>query len=135
MISPIAIRLTQGEDLKQRIQQLVSQHGIEAGSIASCVGCLSALRIRLANAQSELHLSEPVEIVSVMGTLTPKHQHIHISVAKQNGEVIGGHLLEGAIIDTTAELILHHYSTLAFSREHDNNTGYTELVVRTNNHE
>ena len=129
MITPLAVRLTQGADLKRSIQDIVKQHNIQAGSIASCVGCFKQTKIRLAGATEELMLSDPVEIVSLMGTLTPTHQHVHVSVAQVNGQVIGGHMLEGCIIDTTAELIIHVYSDLQFSRLHDSNTGYTELVV------
>ncbi|WP_108649911.1 PPC domain-containing DNA-binding protein [Dongshaea marina] len=129
MITPIATRLTRGADLKQSIQQLVTRHQIRAGSIASCAGCLSRLNIRLAGAAQTLKLSAPLEIVSVMGTLTPHNQHLHISVANEKGEVLGGHLLEGSIVDTTAELIIHSYSNLVFSRAADPQTGYTELEV------
>ena len=132
MMTPIAVRLTKGQDLKQAIQSLVSQHQVAAGSIASCVGCVSAIHLRLANAERTLQIDAPFEIVSMMGTLTPSHQHIHISVADEEGKVIGGHLLEGTIVATTAELILHVYPTLIFSREHDTSTGYTELVVTPN---
>lgn len=120
---------TKGMDLKVQLQELVTKHDIKAGSIASCVGCLSQLHIRLAGATSTLILEEPLEIVSLMGTLTPDHQHVHISVAKQSGEVIGGHLMEGCTIDTTAELIVHKYGSLQFARELDPSTGYSELVV------
>ncbi|MDB1126039.1 PPC domain-containing DNA-binding protein [Vibrio algarum] len=129
MISPIAIRLTQGSDLKKSIAQLMVQHGIQAGTIASCVGSLSSVNLRLAGAQNNLQLKESLEIVSVMGTLTPEHQHIHVSVSDSAGRVIGGHLLEGSIIDTTGELILHHYLPLKFSREFDSATGFTELII------
>ncbi|WP_028109997.1 PPC domain-containing DNA-binding protein [Ferrimonas futtsuensis] len=129
MITPIAIRLTKGDDLKKCIQQLVAEHGIQAGSIASCVGCLTHLQVRLAGATEVLMLTESVEIVSVMGTLTPDHQHIHLSVAKRSGDVVGGHLLEGCVIDTTAELIIHQYHNLSFGREPDPHTGFTELTV------
>ncbi|MCG9682716.1 DUF296 domain-containing protein [Vibrio sp. Isolate23] len=129
MIQPIATRLTKGQDLKKQIQSLVKQHSIQAGTIASCVGCLQQISIRLAGAEQSITLTQPFEIVSVMGTLTPNHQHIHISVANSAGQVIGGHLLENSIIDTTAELILHKYPNLNFSREQDKTTGYTELVI------
>ena len=130
MITPIAVRLTRGQDLKLSIQELVNQHQISAGTIASCVGCVSIINLRLANADQTLQIDAPFEIVSVMGTLTPNHQHIHISVADEQGKVIGGHLLEGTLIATTAELILHTYPELTFSREHDESTGYTELVIK-----
>ncbi|NUW67933.1 PPC domain-containing DNA-binding protein [Vibrio coralliilyticus] len=129
MIQPIAVRLTKGQDLKKQIQSLVTKYDIQAGSIASCVGCLEQISMRLAGAEQSITLTQSFEIVSVMGTLTPNHQHIHISVADREGKVIGGHLLENNIIDTTAELILHKYPNQSFSREQDEATGYTELVV------
>ncbi|MBL4828977.1 MAG: DNA-binding protein [Aliivibrio sp.] len=129
MLIPIAIRFTQGADLKKSIAQLVTQHNIQAGSIASCVGCLSSINLRLAGAKTTLQLDEPLEIVSIMGTLTPQHQHIHISVSDTTGRVFGGHLLDGTIIDTTAELIIHNYPSMQFSREFDDTTGFTELIV------
>ena len=128
-IEVIAVRLTKGMDLKQSIAKLVDKHGITAGSIASCVGCISELNLRLAGAESALNKQEPFEIVSIMGTLTPEHQHIHISASDRSGQVWGGHLMEGTVIDTTAELILHCYSKLRFTRKMDDSTGYTELNV------
>ncbi len=128
-IKVIAIRLTKGMDLKRSLTKIVKEYDIKAGSIASCVGCVSTLELRLAGANSTLSKKEPFEIVSLMGTLTPEHQHIHISVANKLGNVWGGHLMEGTLIDTTAELIIHSYSNLNFSRELDETTGYTELKV------
>ncbi|KJY83189.1 DNA-binding protein [Vibrio galatheae] len=129
MITPIAVRLTKGQDLKLYIQQLVTEHNIHAGTIASCVGCFTQTTMRLAGATDTLQLHELVEIVSVMGTLTAEHQHIHIAVAKKDGSVVGGHLMAGCLVDTTVELILHRYDNHNFSREYDQSTGFTELVV------
>ncbi|WP_104042150.1 PPC domain-containing DNA-binding protein [Vibrio hyugaensis] len=128
-IEVIAVRLTKGLDLKQSLAKLVKEHGIKAGSIASCVGCVSDLKLRLAGAESALTRQEPFEIVSLMGTLTPEHQHVHISVSDHEGRVWGGHLMEGTVIDTTAELIIHSYSKLEFTRAMNDSTGYTELQV------
>lgn len=129
-IIPLAFRFQKGADLKGVIESVVIEKGIQAGSIASCVGSLSSLHIRLAGAQEYLRLEEPLEIVSIMGTLTHSHQHIHISVANRKGEVFGGHLMPGSIIDTTAELVVHSYSNLVFTREPDKSTGFTELVIK-----
>ena len=129
LITPIAVRLTKGDDLKLALQRLVTQHQIRAGSIASCVGCFTHLKLRLAGATETLQLNESLEIVSVMGTLTPDHQHVHLSVSRADGSVVGGHLMEGCLIDTTAELIVLQYHELNFSREYDPQTGYTELQL------
>ncbi len=86
-INVIAVRLTKGMDLKRSLAEIVKNHNIQAGSIASCVGCVSSLNLRLAGAESTLSKHEPFELVSVMGTLTPDHQHVHISVSDKLGRV------------------------------------------------
>ncbi|KQA21892.1 PPC domain-containing DNA-binding protein [Vibrio metoecus] len=129
MIELIVVRLTQGDDLKQQITHLVKKHGIHAGSIASCVGCLSHLNLRLADSISLMQVSAPFEILSLSGTLTDDHCHIHITVADAQGRAWGGHLLDGNIINTTAELMIHHYPQQRFSRQFDPSTGYSELVI------
>ena len=126
---PHAFRLTQGQDLKQAILSYVQQHQLQAGSLLSGIGCLSHANIRLADASQVKSLPGPLEIVSLMGTLTPEHVHLHIVVADQHGHVCGGHLMEGSLVSHTAEICLAPYSNLHFHREFDANTGYTELVV------
>ncbi len=128
-ISVIVNRLTQGADLKIAVQELVNKHRISAGSLVSCVGSLSRINLRLAGAETTLVTESSFEIVSIMGTLTPDHQHIHIAVADGKGHVFGGHVLEGNIVDSTAEVIIHSYPQLSFSRAFDSSTGYTELVI------
>lgn len=128
-INILVTRITRGDDLKKVLAEIVTQHSIRAGSIASCVGSLSALNIRLAGAEQTLSLEAPFELVSLMGTLTAKHQHVHIAVSDTQGRVWGGHLLKGCLIDTTAELIIHHYPDLVFQRAFDEQTGFSELVV------
>jgi predicted DNA-binding protein with PD1-like motif len=46
MCDYIALRLDRGQDLRKEIAALVKQHHIEAGFIASAVGCLQKLNIR-----------------------------------------------------------------------------------------
>ncbi|CAH8241165.1 DNA-binding protein [Vibrio aestuarianus] len=130
MLKVTVSRLIRGHDLKQSIAALVKEHNIQAGNIASCVGCLSELKIRLADGQSTLYLAEPFEIISLGGTLTNEHLHLHIAVSDSKGKMIGGHLLDGCIVNTTVELILHSYPNLVFDREFDPSTHYSELVIR-----
>ena len=46
MCDYIAVRLDRGQDLRKEIVQLVEKYNIEAGFIASAVGCLQKLNIR-----------------------------------------------------------------------------------------
>ena len=67
------------------------------------------------------------------GTISAKNgMHIHIAVADANGEVCGGHLLEGCEVFTTCEIVLGECKRFAFERHEDVNTGHKELVVVKN---
>jgi predicted DNA-binding protein with PD1-like motif len=52
-------------------------------------------------------------------------------VSDATGRTIGGHLVDGAIVHTTAEVAIVELQGLAFSREMDPATLYRELVIRT----
>ncbi|KXF80621.1 PPC domain-containing DNA-binding protein [Enterovibrio coralii] len=129
LVTPLAFRLTRGADLKLSILSAVQNNQISAGCVASLVGCLSKLVIRLADGSSEKVFDEPLEILSLNGTLTPNHVHLHISVSDSEGRVWGGHLMEGSIVSHTAEVCLFSFPRMSFSRNFDASTGYTELVV------
>ena len=121
-------RLTKGMDLKKEIENYAVEHHI-SGIILCSVGCLSKLVIRLADGKSILKKEEPFEIVSITGTLSPDGVHIHISVSDSNGNTIGGHLKDGCIVNTTAEVCLQIFDDIQFSRKYDQSTGYNELVI------
>ena len=128
-----ALRLSPGADLKQALIGVVAANGLEAAFIAACVGSLSAARLRMPSAPGEpaevLSLAEPMEIVSLAGTLSPEGLHLHIALSLRDGRCVGGHLLEGCRVHTTAELVLGHLTDLAFRRPEDAETGYRELSV------
>ena len=95
----------------------------------SGVGCLTAVDIRLADETKTMHLDGPLEILTLAGTVTPAHLHLHISVADKDGRVYGGHLIEGTVL-YTCEVCGLAYQNLVFSREYDEDTGFTELKVQ-----
>jgi predicted DNA-binding protein with PD1-like motif len=86
-------------------------------------------QLRLANEVSEQHLSGPLEIISVSGSISPEGAHLHMSVADAQGRVIGGHVCKGCEVRTTAELLVAELPGYRLSREHDPATGFKELVV------
>ena len=71
------------------------------------------------------------EIVSLTGTISPDGSHMHISLADEDGGVIGGHMCNGCLVNTTAEVVLVSLDEeYRFSREYDDSTDYDELVIR-----
>lgn len=124
-----AIRLKPGEDLRASIQQYVNANNIKAGWITSCAGSLTDYNIRFANQPGDSKGSGHFEIVSLTGTLSVNGSHIHISISDSTGKTIGGHLLEGNIIYTTAEIIIGESKTMIFKREKDGTTPWDELQI------
>jgi predicted DNA-binding protein with PD1-like motif len=51
-------------------------------------------------------------------------------VSDDAGNVLGGHVLEGCIVRTTAQIVIGIPGGLRFSREMDPETGYRELTVQ-----
>lgn len=122
-------RLTQGSDLKKEIEEYTIKNKI-SGVILCSVGCLSKLTIRLADGKNILEKEGNFEIVSVTGTLSEDGVHIHISVSDELGNTLGGHLKDGCIVNTTAEIVIKVFDEIKLNREYDNNTGYCELVIK-----
>ncbi|ETX14296.1 DNA-binding protein [Roseivivax halodurans JCM 10272] len=125
----LALRLLPGEDLREAVEEAFSAEPETAGFVAAAIGSLSAARIRPAGRNDALMLAEPLEIVSLSGTLSPDGAHLHIAVADARGTMTGGHLLPGCAIRTTAEIVIALLTDLRFSRPQDPATGYNELVI------
>ncbi len=125
-----AIRLKPGEDLRNAIQKYVNDNRINAGWISTCAGSLTNYNIRFANKQEGVKDSGHFEIVSLTGTLSVNGSHIHISISDSTGKTIGGHLLEGCIIYTTAEIVIGESKNIVFKREKDGTTPWEELQIK-----
>ena len=125
------IRLTYGNDLKESIKQYCIQNNIQAATILSSVGCLYEVNIRLAGGKDYYKNSKEYEIISLNGTVSINGIHLHISLSDIKGDMVGGHLENGCLINTTCELIVLELDEYVFTREFDENTGYKELVVKS----
>ncbi len=134
-----ALRLTPGADLKEELQRITALGPLGAGFILSCVGSLSAARLRAPSTAGEADLfhtyAEPMEIVSLVGTLSPDGIHVHISLSRRDGACVGGHLVSGCIVNTTAELVIGEAEGLKFRRLPDRVTGYAELSIKAKSSE
>lgn len=126
------LKLSPGDDLKSALTEYCICQQISAATIVSCVGSLSKLHLRLASATKFLQQSNLFEIVSLVGTLSPDGAHLHLSAADDSGVVWGGHLMDGNIIHTTAEIVLMELLDYQFKRVFDVATGYKELLICAN---
>lgn len=125
------IRMLPHQDLKKSILGFSKANNIKAASVVTCVGSLEQINLRFANQKKGVERKGYYEILSLSGTLSDTSVHLHLSVADSNGITTGGHLLDGNIIYTTAELVIVELNDLEFVREIDPAYGYRELKVKT----
>ena len=74
--------------------------------MVACVGCVSRARVRDAGGERILEICAPMEIVSVTGTVSIHRTHLHIALSREDLGAVGGHLVCGCIVNTTAEVVL-----------------------------
>ena len=127
-----AIRLKPGEDLRLSIEQHVKNRNIQAGWIVACVGSLTQYNLRFANQASGQIRDGFFEIISLSGTLSVDGCHLHLAVSDTSGILTGGHLLQGCIVYTTAEIVMEETSDFVFRREPDGTSHWKELQIKKN---
>ena len=125
-----AFRLKPGDDLKEGMEKIVKEKGISAGWVATCVGSLTDYSIRFANQPGATIGAGHFEILSVSGTVSINGSHLHLSISDSTGKTIGGHLMAGCKIYTTAEIIIQSTGSYEFTRKKDGTTAWEELQVR-----
>jgi hypothetical protein len=133
LMKTISFRLKPGDDLKSEIENVIKKNGIKAGFIITCVGGLQKATVRMAGATPENQdirtITEDLEIVSLVGTVSINGVHLHISYSNKDGMVRGGHLKENTIVYPTAELVIGVDEAVEFSRHMDKETGFKELFI------
>jgi predicted DNA-binding protein with PD1-like motif len=123
-------RLRPGDDLLESIRAYATAHHLHAAVVLTAVGSLTHASIRYANQPDSSQSSGHFEIVSLVGTLGDGGEHLHVSLAAENGTMIGGHLVPGCKIYTTGEIVLGELQGARFTRELDKEgSGWEELKV------
>ena len=125
-----AFRLKPGADLRKEIENYARENKIEAGWIGTCVGSLTQYNMRFANQKGGTNAEGHFEVVSLVGTVSTNGSHLHISVSDSTGKTTGGHLLDGNLVYTTAEIVLQEDDSYHFTREKDGSTPWEELQIR-----
>lgn len=125
-----AFRLKPGQDLRKEIEAFVKKENIKAGWMVTCVGSLTEANLRLANQPGGTAYKGHFEIVSLVGTLSTAGCHLHLAFSDSTGRTIGGHLLTGSVVYTTAEIVIGESKDLVFTREKDGTTPWDELQIK-----
>ena len=123
----IPLRLRPGDDLKQALESWVAHGGGGSAWVVSGIGSLTVAQLRLAGRTEPSVLDRDLEILTLQGSLCRSGSHIHITVADANGAVLGGHLCEGSVVRTTAEVLIARLPQWQLQRAVDPTTGYREL--------
>jgi uncharacterized protein len=129
-MTAVPMRLLPGDDLKLALDRLVVDKGWRAVTVLSGIGSLTRAMIRYADKPEPSRVDGPLEILSLSGTLASfGGSHLHVAVADATGRVLGGHVKEGCVVRTTAEIVLGVLDGYTFHREHDPKTHHPELVI------
>ena len=123
-------RLKAGQDLLGEIKAVIAEKNIKAGCVLGAVGSLTHATLRLANREYYSEYDDYFEIVSMTGTVSVHGSHLHISISDGDGQTLGGHLVLGCKIYTTAEMVLAIFEDVVYKREYAEDSGYDELVVK-----
>lgn len=126
----LPLRLQPGMDLRRALEEVLAQHGCEAGFVVGGIGSLGPAKLRLAGAAEALELGGALELLTLAGSVAVNGSHLHASLADAQGRVLGGHLAYGCRVRTTAEVLLALLPEWHFAREPDPATGYDELTPR-----
>jgi uncharacterized protein len=125
----LAVRLTPHQDLLASLEKIVQDNHIQAACVLSCAGSLQKAVLRFADQPAGSELLGKFEIVSLSGMLAVAGSHLHIAISDEKGATLGGHLLHGCRVYTTAEIVLGVIENMRFERTPDPQTGYPELVI------
>ena len=128
-VTAYAFRLTPGLDLKRELLAFAARHHLLAAVVVTCVGSLTEVCLRYANRPDGVSRRGHFEIVSLVGTFNADGGHLHLAVADELGAMSGGHLLDGCVVSTTAEVVIVELTEVQFVRRVDDTFGYRELVV------
>jgi predicted DNA-binding protein with PD1-like motif len=122
----LPLRLSPGEDLRRALEAA----GADGAFVVSGIGSLRDVRLRFAGAPEATILAGDFEIISIAGAIAADGAHLHMAVADADGRVLGGHVVYGNLVRTTAEVLLTPVPGWDLSRPFDPATGYPELSVR-----
>jgi uncharacterized protein len=111
----IVERLRRGEDVLDRLNQIVRESGITAASF-NALGAVERANVGFFDGNgrySTISYDGPLEVLSCVGNVSLKEGepsiHAHIAMADKEGKAYGGHLMAGCIVSATFEVTILVY--------------------------
>ncbi|HWQ21548.1 MAG TPA: PPC domain-containing DNA-binding protein [Clostridia bacterium] len=109
----IALRVNRGEEIISCVKAVCEKEQVHFGSISG-IGAVDHVVVGLYHVADKRYESNTfdgeVEMTSLLGNATEKdgqvYLHFHAAFAKEDGQVVGGHLNE-ARVSGTAEIFIH----------------------------
>ncbi|MCI4344216.1 MAG: DUF296 domain-containing protein [Thermoplasmata archaeon] len=115
------LRLSEGDDLHEKIGSLVDSAGVKAGAVVMGIGMLGSASIGFWNGReyATRELITPHELVALGGSLAMADGrpsvHLHASLAGPTHAVVGGHLVHGKV-GILAEVLVAGFPGRTFGR-------------------
>ncbi len=127
------LRLDVGDEIVSSLHHLAETENILAGSVFG-IGATNDVTVGLFDTQKKQYYSNTylgdMEITSLTGNISRQngqpYLHLHITIADETNQVIGGHLNRG-VISITGEITVLS-ATLATNREFSEEKGINELT-------
>lgn len=124
----IVERFSEGDDILERLNDLVRQNNVSAGSFTA-LGAVEKATVGYFlgdRKHSNISLQGPLEVVSCVGNVSLKEGlpfvHAHITLSDDKGRAYGGHLMPGSTVGATFEVTLHTYDEMQLVRKLDSGT-------------
>lgn len=124
----IVERFQTGEDILERLNDLVQRSHVTAGSLAA-LGAVgrAVVGFFMGNGEySSVSIEGPLEVLSCVGNVSLKEGtpfvHAHITFADSKGNTYGGHLMPGCTVGATFEVSFLVYEGVQLVRKLDPQT-------------
>ena len=109
----ILIRLFSDEDLCEKLMEACKIHNLKTGVILSGIGQLKKVKLGFFKKDKSYSIDEyerPHELLILSGNICKKKEkyflHLHVVIANNYKQIIGGHLVEGNVEVTNEIFIL-----------------------------
>jgi predicted DNA-binding protein with PD1-like motif len=128
----VILKLDDGEDLMECLKKAILDFKISSAFITIGIGMLKDAEIGYFNGKTyeKKHLDIPHEMISLQGSISTLNEtiiHLHVGLANENHQIVGGHLFSAKACVLNEIFIKKVDVTLG--RKLNSETGLKELYI------